>query len=191
MTATIASHTAPISALIVIDVQASFTTRPYWQADELPAYLKAQNELIAGYVSRKLPIIRVFHIDSGAFAKDSGFVRPLDGLIAFDAALTIEKNMHSAFAGTALAQWLTQHGIGNITVSGIRTEQCCETTTRHASDQGFTVNYVTDATLTFPMTHANGRVYSAAEIKERTELVLAGRFAKIMTVREALAAVTA
>ena len=73
-------------------------------------------------------------------------------------------------------------------VSGIRTEQCCETTTRHASDLGFSVDYVTDATLTFPMTHASGVVLSAADIKLRTELVLSGRFARIATVEEALGA---
>jgi nicotinamidase-related amidase len=190
MTAANISTTAPVSALIVVDVQASFTVRPYWQVDDVPAYLKAQNDLIAGYAARKLPIVRVFHVESsGSFSKDSGYVRPLDGLSAFDAALTIEKNMHSAFAGTTLAQWLIQQGIRDITVSGIRTEQCCETTTRHGSDQGFNVNYVTDATLTFPMTHASGRVYSSAEIKERTELVLAGRFAKIMSVSDALSSI--
>jgi nicotinamidase-related amidase len=183
-----ASTTTPSSALIVIDVQTSFTVRPYWRTDDVPAYLKAQNALIAGYAAKKLPIIRVFHVEEeGAFAKQGGLVKPLDGLVDFDAALTIEKHMHSAFAGTALAQWLIQRGIRHIAVSGIRTEQCCETTTRHGSDQGFNVSYVTEATLTFPMTHANGRVHSAADIKERTELVLAGRFAKIVTVDEALA----
>ena len=44
-------------------------------------------------------------------------------------------------------------GIDALLVTGIRTEQCCETTTRHASDLGFSVRYVTDATLTFPMQH--------------------------------------
>jgi len=48
------------------------------------------------------------------------------------------------------------------------------------------VDYVTEATLTFPMTHPDGRRYSAADIKARTELVLAGRFARIVTVAEAL-----
>jgi nicotinamidase-related amidase len=184
-----ASINTPSSALLVIDVQASFPARPYWRNDDVPAYLKAQNALIAGYAAKKLPIVRVFHVEEeGAFAKQNGLVRPLDELTDFESALVIEKHMHSAFAGTVLAQWLIQRGIRHITVSGIRTEQCCETTTRHGSDQGFNVSYVTEATLTFPMTHANGRVHSAAEIKERTELVLAGRFAKIVTVDEALAA---
>ena len=37
------------------------------------------------------------------------------------------------------------------------------------------------------MTGADGRRWSAAEIKARTELVLAGRFARIATVEQALA----
>jgi len=72
-------------------------------------------------------------------------------------------------------------------VSGVRTEQCCETTTRHASDRGWAVDFVTKATLTFAMTGADGRRHSPADIKARTELVLAGRFARIATVEEALA----
>ena len=80
-----------------------------------------------------------------------------------------------------------QNGIGRVIVSGIRTEQCCETTTRHASDSGYQVAYVTDATLTFPMTDRHGRKWSPDEIKTRTELVLEGRFARIVSVEEALA----
>jgi len=96
------------------------------------------------------------------------------------------KEVHSAmFArapdGTTLEEWLRRAGIAALVVSGIRTEQCCETTTRHASDLGFRVRYVTDATLTFPMQTRAGRTVSPAEIRERTELVLEGRFAEIVT----------
>jgi hypothetical protein len=48
------------------------------------------------------------------------------------------------------------------------------------------VDYVTEATLTFAMTDQHGRVWSPQEIKERTELVLIDRFARILTVEEAL-----
>ena len=83
--------------------------------------------------------------------------------------------------GSGLDVWLTRHGIRRVIVSGIRTEQCCETTTRMASDLGYDVDYVTEATLTFPMAAAHGRTFSALEIKARTELVLAGRFATVDT----------
>jgi nicotinamidase-related amidase len=176
------------TALIVIDVQESFRHRPYFGRDDVPAFLAAQNALIAGFAERGLPIVRVLHVeDEGAFALASGWVRPLDGLIDFVPTLTVQKRAHSAFAGTELSQWLIARGIRRLVISGIRTEQCCETTTRDASDRGFEVGYVTAATLTFPMRHANGRDYSCAEIKERTELVLDGRFAQVLSVERALA----
>jgi nicotinamidase-related amidase len=97
------------------------------------------------------------------------------------------KRRHSALVGSGLDVWLTSNGIRRILIAGIRTEQCCETTTRHASDLGYQVDYVSAATLTFAMSDAAGRQWSAAEIKARTELVLADRFARIATVEEALA----
>ncbi len=96
------------------------------------------------------------------------------------------KRRHSALIGSGLDVWLIEHSIRRLIVSGIRTEQCCETTTRNASDLGYDVDYVTEATLTFAMTDAHNRTFSADEIKARTELVLAGRFARIATVEQAL-----
>jgi len=114
-------------------------------------------------------------------------VRPLEELPALQPALEVIKHRHSALAGTGLAIWLHQNGIQRLIVSGIRTEQCCETTTRHASDEGWQVDYVTEATLTFAMQHASGATLSPAEIKLRTETVLQDRFAEICTVDQALA----
>jgi nicotinamidase-related amidase len=93
--------------------------------------------------------------------------------------------------GTGLDVWLTQHGIGRLIVSGIRTEQCCETTTRHASDLGWAVDYVTDATHTWDMQQPDGQPLSAAAIKARTATVLQGRFATLCTVQQALDRATA
>ena len=179
------------TALLLIDVQQSFRERPYWQPAEVPAFLERCNALIEGCLRRGVPIVRVLHTDGpnsadNAFAQASGLIRPLDGLAGFDAAQTIEKHRHSALVGTGLPVWLHGRGISRLIVAGIRTEQCCETTTRHASDEGYEVDYVTEATLTFAMTHASGRVLSPADLRERTETVLAGRFATICTAEQAL-----
>ena len=179
------------TALIVVDVQQSFTRRPYFKAEGVAEFLSHQNALIAGAVAQGIPVVRVFHVDApedaaNPFAKASGLIRPLEGLTAFDAAFTVEKTRHSALAGTALPIWLREHGITRLIVSGIRTEQCCETTTRHASDEGFEVDYVTNATLTFDMQTPAGATLTAAQIRERTETVLAGRFATLCTVEQAL-----
>lgn len=176
------------SALIVIDVQESFRHRPFWSESDLPSFLASQQALIDGCVARGVPVVQIFHVGQGAFALENGHVRTLDGL-AITPDVVFHKQHHSAFAGTGLGAWLTARGISRLIVSGIRTEQCCETTTRHASDVGFEVDFVTAATLTFAMTHArSARTYSSAEICEHTELVLEGRFARIASVDAALAA---
>ena len=179
------------TALLVIDVQESFRHRPCFDAQALPAYLAEQNALIEGCVARGMPVIRILHSDGpetadNPFALASGHVRAMDGLSGFDAAATFVKHRHSALVGTGLDVWLTEHGIRRLIVSGIRTEQCCETTTRHASDLGWQVDYVTDATLTFDMVQPDGSPLSAAEIKARTATVLQGRFCTLCSVDEAL-----
>jgi len=180
------------TALLLIDVQESFPQRPYWSQTGADVFLKHVNALVDGAQARGIPIVRVFHTDGpqtpeNPFAHGSPFIRPLTGLAPFEAALAIEKHRHSALVGTPLSTWLTTNGIRRVIVAGIRTEQCCETTTRHASDEGWAVDFVGDATLTFDMTTPSGRTLTAAEIRERTETVLVNRFATLAAVDEALA----
>jgi nicotinamidase-related amidase len=175
-------------ALIVIDAQESFRHRPYWSETGLADYFARQQALIDGCARLGMPVVQIFHVEpEGPFSLASGNVRTLEELTV-DPDVVFHKQYHSALAGTGLVAWLTARGINHLIISGIRTEQCCETTARHASDSGFTVEYVSEATLTFPMQHArSGRTYTPDEIRERTELVLEGRFARIATVAEVLA----
>ena len=179
------------TCLLVIDAQESFRARPYFSERGVPAWLQAQNALIEGCSRAGVPVVRILHVDEPAqadnpFALESGLVRPITGLVDFAPAATFHKGRHSALVGTGLDVWLVQHGVRRVIVSGIRTEQCCETTTRHASDLGFEVDYVTDATLTFDMQHLDGSLLPAADIKARTAAVLKDRFARICSVGEAL-----
>jgi nicotinamidase-related amidase len=183
------------TALLLIDVQESFRHRPYWQADELPAFLANTRALIDRCRERGIPVLQVFHQEPGEDARNpfhpaSGLVRAMPEL-ELNADAVFYKEVHSALygktsGGVTLEKWLRDHGVEDILVTGIRTEQCCETTTRHASDVGFKVQFATDATLTFPMQSRTGRTFSPAEIRERTELVLDGRFARIVSAAEAL-----
>ena len=179
------------TCLLVIDAQESFRQRPYFTDHDLPAYLAAQNALIDGCVANSIPVVQIFHVDgpqtvSNPFAIESGHVKPLAELHHFAAAATFYKSRHSALVGTGLGVWLRQNGIQKIIISGIRTEQCCETTARHASDEGYAIDYALDATLTWDMQQADGQILTAADIKSRTATVLDGRFAKVCKATELL-----
>lgn len=180
------------SALLVIDVQQSFEHRPYWRPEGVGAFIERLQHLIDGATARGVPVLQVFHEEgTGVFSRSSGYVKALANL-RIEPTEVFHKNVHSSLfgrtsGGVSLEAWLREHGIEHVIVTGIRTEQCCETTTRHASDSGFKVTYALDATLTFPMVAKSGRTYSASEIMERTALVLEDRFAKVVSAEEVFA----
>jgi nicotinamidase-related amidase len=185
----------PKSALLVIDVQESFRARPYWQPEELPPFIANTQAIIDHCREQGIAVLQVFHQEPGPdtrnpFHPQSGLIRAMPEL-KLHADAVFHKEVHSALygktaEGVTLESWLRSHQIEEILVTGIRTEQCCETTTRHASDVGFKVQFVGDATLTFPMQSRSGRRFSTGEIRERTELVLDGRFARVVSTAEAL-----
>jgi len=175
------------TALLVIDAQESFRQRANWLETDSATYLTKQQALIDGAKAAGWKIVRVLHAEpEGIFSLASGFVRPIADLTC-EPDLEFIKWRHSAFVGTPLEVFLIENGIRRLVISGLRTEQCCETTTRHGSDLGWQVDYVTEATHTMPLTDATGRTWSVEELKARTAAVLDGRFARVCTIAEALA----
>ncbi len=84
-------------------------------------------------MARKGPVFRSSRYftseESGVFSEGSGFVRPLTPL-RIKADAVFRKRRHSALVGWGLDVWLIENHIRRVIVSGIRTEQCWETTTR-------------------------------------------------------------
>lgn len=170
-------------ALIVIDVQESFRARPQWDRIADPDIARSVNRLVAVARDRGDLVVRVLHTEpgtGGVFDPEQGHVRLFAEL---DAPLPGEpllfKTSHNCFTTTPLQRLLTEAGVTALTVCGIRTEQCVETTARLGSDLGYAVTFVTDATTTDGV----GGL-SAAQIVERTEAVLRDRFARIAIVAE-------
>lgn len=172
------------SALLVIDVQNSFLHKDDWFWQDFPAFSQNISRLIAGCQSLDLPVVDVFHLSSGVFAPESGLVKRMS-FLEHRADLTVEKKAHSALTVATLRQWLEAENIEQLVISGIRTEQCCETTARAACDAGMKVLFVTEATLTLPM-QWQGVEYSVQEIQQHTSMVLHDRFATVCTVDECL-----
>ena len=177
------TSTPPKSALLVIDVQESFMHMPFWELGDTAPFQQALLRLDAGCRAAQIPVVHIYHAgQAGPFHPKSGFVKPMDWLPS-NPAVTLTKHTHNAFTDTGLDLWLRRQGVQRLIISGIRTEQCCETTARVGSDLGYAVDFVSEATLTFPMTHAGtGQTFSAQDITTRTELVLANRFARIVSV---------
>ncbi|MEU5882979.1 isochorismatase family protein [Spirillospora sp. NPDC047279] len=188
------------SALLVIDVQESFRARPSWQAVSAPDIAERAARLAAAARARGDMVVWVLHAEPGTgdpFDPDLGHVRLMDGLAPAPGEPVVTKTSRNAFTTTNLQQLLTAAGVTGLTVCGIQTEQCCETTARLAADLGYAVTFVTDATATFPIAHrdappgqslaetlADPRTLTTDQIITRTEYALAGRFATIATLAD-------
>jgi nicotinamidase-related amidase len=175
------------SALLVVDAQESFEVGARWERRSNPAFLENVKALVAAYRNAGMPIAFFLHTDGDpGFEETSPHFRLMEGLSPRGGEALFVKRTRNCFTSTPLLPWLLERGVGHVTVSGIQTEQCCETTTRVAADLGFRVDFVTEATLTFPIPHLDqpGRELGVAEIVERTEYALRGRFARIATVRD-------
>jgi nicotinamidase-related amidase len=185
------------TALLVVDIQESFRARPSWQLINHPDIAARAARLVDAARAAGDLVIWVLHTEPGTgttFDPATGNVRLLDGLEPVTGEPILPKTAHNAFTTTNLQQLLTQHGVTEIVVCGIRTEQCCETTARIGSDLGYDVVFVTEATATMPLPHwslpadatneqilADPRTLTAEQVTERTEYALAGRFAAIRT----------
>jgi nicotinamidase-related amidase len=172
------------SALLVIDVQDSFKATPRWERRNNPRFEENVDRLVQAYRTAGLPVIFVLHTDDDPeFRRTSPHFKLMDFLQPQPGEPVIVKTTRNAFTSTNLQELLREKGVERLAVTGIQTEQCCETTTRLAADLGFDVDFVTEATRTFPIADpATGEVVPADEIVRRTELVLRGRFARIATV---------
>jgi len=200
-------------ALIVIDVQESFRGRPLWSLISNPDIVDDVNRLVAHARAANDLVVWVMHSEPGSggvFDPASGLVRYQEGLAPLPGEPELRKTSHNAFTTTNLQQILTERGVREVAICGIRTEQCCETTARLASDLGYEVTFVIDATATNPIPHrslaesvadpdeltpeqilADPRTLPSSAVLERVDYALAGRFARIATVDEVVSSAAA
>lgn len=173
------------SVLLVIDAQDSFKAAPRWERRNNLAFENNVGALIEAYRAAELPIVFFLHTDSDeGFATDSPLFRLMDFIQPRSGEPVLIKNTRNCFTSTPLQPYLLEKGVRRVTIAGIQMEQCCETTARVAADLGYAVDFVTDATVTFPIPNWDnpGEELGVDAIRERTEYALRRRFARIVTV---------
>lgn len=173
------------SALLVIDAQDSFKARPSWERRNNLQFEQNVGALIDAYRAAKLPVIYFLHTDPDPyFEPDSPYLKLMDFIDRRPEEPLIVKNTRNCFTSTGLGAMLLDRGVRRIAVTGIQTEQCCETTTRVAADLGYAVDFVSEGTMTFPIANLArpGEELGTDAIVERTEYALRRRFARISTV---------
>lgn len=103
-----------------------------------------------------------------------------------DSEPVVEKSVNSAFIGTNLKDRLDKQNVRELVVVGLTTEHCVSTTARMATNLGYRVQVVSDATAAFNKTGIQGEAYDADTIHLTALAALKGEFAEIVDTQSVL-----
>lgn len=137
-------------------------------------------------ISHGIPIVVVKQVapkSSPIFAERSHGVELLSFIQESEPDLVMVKTQPSAFFGTNLKEWLLSNDLKTLVVAGFMSQNCIESTIRHAAHEGFAVEYLHDASGTVSFKNKMGYL-SAKEMHEATSIVLQSRFAAVLTTDE-------
>jgi nicotinamidase-related amidase len=175
------------SALLVIDVQDSFLRGERWARRSNPEFEPNLTRLIDLYHRHRLPVFFILHHDEDpGFRAGDAEVRLMAFVDRHPDDPLLEKWTRNCFTSTRLQPMLLERGVRRLLITGIQTEQCCETTARVGADLGFAIDFLSDGTRTFPIPNwdSPGEQLDTQAIHERTEYALRRRFATIRSTRE-------
>ncbi len=176
------------TALLIIDVQKGLDEPSLGRRNNAAAESNMAR-LISHGREHDIPIIYVRHcsvepqsplrpeLPGNAF-KDE--VKPMPGEPEF------RKSVNSAFVGTGLEEHLRGRGICSVIVVGLTTDHCVSSSARSASDLGFGVTVVSDATAAFDRRGHDGVVYAAEDIHNAHLASLNREFCTIRSTAEIL-----
>lgn len=174
-------------ALIVIDVQ-----NDYFDGDLPIAYPNPSRSLAniaaamdAAHAAGVAVVVveSVLPENSPIFARFSHGVELHPSIANKQRDLLLSKPLPSCMAKTDLEPWLRERNIDTLTLVGYMTHNCVDATARDASQRGFTVEVLADATGSPPYANSAGK--ATAEDLHRVFLVaMEARFASVLTTRE-------
>jgi nicotinamidase-related amidase len=184
------SRVQPLNALVVVDAQVGFGD-PSWGRRSNPQAEGNVGSLISTWRASSQAIVLVQHdsVTPGSPLRPGQPGNALAPYVEGAYDLLVKKSVNSAFYGEPnLDQWLKLHQIEALTICGITTNHCCETTARMAGNLGYQVTFALDATFTFDRIGPDGMVVSAEDLMRVTAANLDGEFATVMSTAEVCAA---
>lgn len=170
------------TALVVIDMQGFVAARTAAGRERVNPGAEALTAgLLALFRDRGLPVIHVHHDEPGSpvtLDQPDGAVLPCARPAPGETVLT--KSASSAFTGTGLDAHLRGRGIDRIVLTGAVAGFCVTSSTRAASDLGYSVILPADALVGFDLPRADGSRIAAATVLDVTLSLLGADFAQVV-----------
>ena len=183
------SNPISIPALILVDIQKGLDDLDHYGQRNNPEAEENAAHLLEHWRRRSWPL---FHVKHNALNEESKLRPGLPGNAIKDIVrpshgeTIIEKNTNSAFVNTDLDSQLKRERIDQLIFAGIATDHCISASVRSASDLGYVVFVVADATAAFDRTGYDKKKFSAEEVHEHALASLHGEFATVMDMEEVI-----
>ncbi len=179
-----------MEALLLVDIQVGLDQLDYYGGSRNnPEAEKNSATLLQFFRSNELP---VYHIKNNSVNEASPLHASKEGnrikseVAPTDGEPVIEKYTNSAFINTELHDLLKKDKINKVVIAGLTTEHCISATARSASDLGFKVTVVSDATAAFRKTIMD-QTFDAETVHRVALANLQDEFAVILSTEEILA----
>ncbi len=178
-------------ALLVIDVQKDYYPGGRMEVPEAGKVGHAVAKLLAAHRQAGLPVVHIRHetLRPGATFLVPGTagtdIHPDAEPTPGEALFT--KNFPNSFRNTGLGGHLAATGARKLTVCGMMTHMCIDTTVRAAFDLGFEITLVHDACAA-PALVFEGRKVAASDVHASFVAAMGAVFAKIQSTAEYVAA---
>ncbi|MBU1228549.1 MAG: cysteine hydrolase [Proteobacteria bacterium] len=175
------------SVLVIIDIQNDYFPGGCMELDGADEAGRVASGVLARFRLAGLPVVHVRHenirpgstffLPGTSGADIHGSVAPLPG----EAVLL--KHFPNAFRGTDLLQVLRDFSATSLTVCGMMTHMCVDTSVRAAFDLGFACRLAADACATRELSFAGRRV-AAADVQAAYLAALGAVFARVAPAAE-------
>ena len=179
-----------MEALIIIDMQKGFFKNILGKRNNL----QAENNILRileNFRKENKEIIHIQHLstDEKGILFSNEDRKFLKGFEPLSDEIVFQKHVNSAFIGTNLENYLRNKSIDKLIVVGMTLAHCVSTTVRMASNLGFKVILIEDATITFEMKdYFSDKLLSADEIHRYHISALNKEFCEVTNTKEFLKA---
>lgn|SRR5487761_2530705 len=175
------------TALILVDIQNDYFPNGRMELHRTEAAAQNARLVLEHFRTFGRPIVHIRHV---ALDDDATFFLPeTDGVEIHHLVAPLEgedivtKHTPNAFVGTDLAAKLASYDVDDVVIVGMMTHMCIDSTTRAASDLGFSCTVVADACATRAQTLGDVTV-DAPAVHAAFLAALSGTFADVRTAVE-------
>lgn len=175
------------NALVMIDLQNDYFPGGAMELVGSDTAARRAKELLTAFRKRGLLVIHIQHISlkPGATFFIPGSpgtdIHPL--VLPEKGELVFQKSLPNSFRDTSLLYHLDKEDITHLTIAGMMTHMCIDTTVRAAFDRGFSCTVAHDACATLDLSF-NGETVPAAQVQTSFLAALNGLFAQVVSVDE-------